>query len=179
LDGALTVADWESCFTLVGVTQLKMPKFHQLSKTIFRIIKRPPQVAYALGLGPIIGRLVLLLTTTGRVTGKPRVTPLQYEWEGDVIYVGAARGLKSDWVRNILANPQVGIRVKSCRFQGTAEIITDSTKIADYLEMRLKNHPRIVAAMLKTDGIPPKPTRTQLETYAAQIVLVAIHPFDA
>jgi deazaflavin-dependent oxidoreductase (nitroreductase family) len=153
-----------------------MAKFHQLPKTIFRIIKRPPQVAYALGLGPLIGRLILLLTTTGRVTGKPRVTPLQYEIDGGVMFVGAARGLKSDWVRNILVNPLVEVRVRSRRFQGTAEVITDSTKIADYLEMRLKNHPRMVAAMLKADGIPSKPTRVQLEDYAAQIALVAIHP---
>jgi deazaflavin-dependent oxidoreductase (nitroreductase family) len=153
-----------------------MAKFHQLPKTIFRIIKRPPQLAYALGLGPLIGHLILLLTTTGRVTGKPRVTPLQYENDGNVILVGASRGLKSDWVRNILANPLVEVRVRSHRFQGTAEVITDPIKIADYLEMRLKNHPRMVAAMLKADGIPPKPTRVQLEHYAAQITLVAIQP---
>jgi len=33
---------------------------------------------YALGLGRLIGRLILLLTTTGRKSGLPRVTPLQY-----------------------------------------------------------------------------------------------------
>ena len=89
-----------------------MTKFHQLPKTVFRIIKHPPQIAYALGLGPFIGQLILLLTTTGRVSGKQRVTPLQYETDGDVIFVGAARGLKSDWVKNILADPQVGVQCK-------------------------------------------------------------------
>ena len=34
---------------------------------------------YKMGLGSIIGHLVLLLTTSGRKTGKRRVTPLQYE----------------------------------------------------------------------------------------------------
>lgn len=153
-----------------------MAKFHQLPVTIYRWIKHPPQIAYALGLGPVIGRLVLLLTTTGRVTGYPRVTPLQYEKIGDVIYVGAARGLKSDWVKNILADPHVKIRVKSRQFDGVAEVTTNPSKIADYLEIRLKNHPRMVGAMLKTSGIPSKPNRTQLEDYAAKIVLVAVRP---
>ena len=155
-----------------------MAKFHQLPVSIYRMIKHPPQLAYALGLGPIIGRLILLLTTTGRVTGKPRVTPLQYEEIGDVIYVGAARGLKSDWVQNILAAPQVGIRVKSSQFRGVAEVITDPSRITDYLELRLKYHPHMVGAMLKADGIPSKPTRKQLSNYAAQIVVVAIRPIS-
>ena len=153
-----------------------MAKFHQLPVTIYRMIKRPPQAAYALGLGPVIGCLILLLTTTGRVTGLPRVTPLQYEEIDDVIYVGAARGLKSDWVRNILADPHVKIRVKSRQFCGIAEVITDPIKITDYLEIRMKNHPRMVGAMLKAGGIPSKPSRTQLEDYAGKIVLVAIRP---
>jgi deazaflavin-dependent oxidoreductase (nitroreductase family) len=153
-----------------------MAKFHQLPQIIFRIIKHPPQIAYALGLGPLIGQLILLLTTTGRVSGKPRVTPLQYEIVGDVICVGSARGLKSDWVKNILADPQVEVQVKSRRFKANAEVITTPDRIVDFLGIRLKNHPRMVKAMLKSDGIPPHPTRSQLKTYAAQIALVVIHP---
>ena len=155
-----------------------MAKFNQMPTRLFRWIKRPPQIAYALGLGPLMGRLVLLLTTTGRVTGKARVTPLQYERLGDVYYIGSARGLKSDWVKNILADPHVHIRVKSRYFPGIAEVITDPTEIVDYLEMRLKNHPRMVGAMLKADGIPSKPNRSHLEEYAQKIVLVAVRPIS-
>jgi deazaflavin-dependent oxidoreductase (nitroreductase family) len=155
-----------------------MAKFHQLPLSIYRMIKRPPQMAYALGLGPVIGRLVLLLTTIGRVTGSPRITPLQYEKIDDVYYVGAARGRKSDWVKNILADPHVEIRVKSQHFHGYAKIITDPSRIADYLAYRLKKHPRMVGAMLKADGIPAEPNRIQLEEYAGRIVLVAIRPAE-
>jgi deazaflavin-dependent oxidoreductase (nitroreductase family) len=41
--------------------------------------------------------LVLLLTTTGRKSGRPRQTRLQYEKEGGVIYVASARGQQADW----------------------------------------------------------------------------------
>jgi deazaflavin-dependent oxidoreductase (nitroreductase family) len=153
-----------------------MAKFHQLPRTIFKIIKYPPQVVYALGFGPVIGRLVLLLITEGRVTGKSRVTPLQYERVGDLFYVGSSRGLKSDWVRNILANPEVEIRHGRRKWKGTAEVITNKERIIEFLEIRLQNHPRVVKAILKSNGISAKPSRGELTKYAENIVVVAIHP---
>lgn len=153
-----------------------MADFQSLPKPILRLVKLPPQIVYALGLGPLMGRLVLLLTTTGRKTGKPRITPLQYEEVGDVIYLGASRGLQSDWVRNILADPQVSVRVKSRRFKGLAEVSTDPAQIADFLELRLQRHPKMIAAMLQAEGMPNPPGRSQLEIYARKIALVMIHP---
>ncbi|MEW6718469.1 MAG: nitroreductase/quinone reductase family protein [Chloroflexota bacterium] len=153
-----------------------MTKFHQLPKPFFRLIKLPPQIAYALGLGPLMGRLVLLLTTTGRKTGKPRVTPLQYEEVGEEIYVGASRGLKSDWVRNILADPHVEVRVKSRGFQAFAKVITDPARIADFLELRLQRRPRMIGAMMKAEGLPSQPDRAHLEEYAENLAVVVIKP---
>jgi deazaflavin-dependent oxidoreductase (nitroreductase family) len=153
-----------------------MATFQDLPKPLLRLIKLPPQIVYALGLGPIMGRLVLLLTTTGRKTGLKRVTPLQYEVVGDAIYVGASRGLKSDWVRNILANPRVEVRLKKHRFQALSEVITDTAQIADFLELRLQRRPRMIAAMLKAEGIPTPPERAHLEAYAQKIALVTITP---
>jgi len=95
---------------------------------------------YDIGLGPLIGRVVLLLTTTGRKTGLPRVTPLQYEEIDGTFYLGSSRGQKADWFRNILANPHVEVRVKSRRFRGMAETVTDPLRIADFLELRLSRH---------------------------------------
>lgn len=64
-------------------------------------IQKIHRVLYAIGLGPLIGRIVLLLTTMGRKSGLPRVTPLQYEEINGDYYLGSARGLKADWLRNI------------------------------------------------------------------------------
>jgi deazaflavin-dependent oxidoreductase (nitroreductase family) len=155
-----------------------MPKFAELPKPIFRLIKYPPQIAYRLGLGALIGRLVLLLTTTGRKSGQPRVTPLQYEQVGETIYLGASRGLKSDWVHNILADNRVEIQLKSRRFRGTAEVITDPNRIIEFLALRLRSHPRMVGAMLKTNGLSNPPTNAQLAAYAKNIALVIVTPLD-
>ncbi|MEK7278408.1 MAG: nitroreductase family deazaflavin-dependent oxidoreductase [Chloroflexota bacterium] len=150
--------------------------FRRLPVNVWRLLKLP-RLWYALGLGPVIGWLVLLLTTTGRKTGLPRVTPLQYEEQDGVIYVASARGRQADWFRNILANPRVEIRVKARRFYGQAEPITDPARVADFLELRLKRHPRMMGAMLRGEGLVARPDRAQLEKFAAKIAVVAIRPY--
>ena len=100
-----------------------MSGFANTPKFLLRLIHWPPRIAYAVGLGPLIGRFVMLLTTTGRKSGKPRVVPLQYEEIDGKIFLGSSRGEKGDWVRNIRANPKVEVRVKARRFAGTAEVI--------------------------------------------------------
>jgi deazaflavin-dependent oxidoreductase (nitroreductase family) len=131
---------------------------------------------YAVGLGPLIGRLVLLLTTTGRKTGLPRVTPLQYEEIDGAFYLGSSRGQKADWFRNVVANPCVEVRVKSRRFRGVAETVTDPLRIADFLELRLKRHPKMIGMILQSEGLPAQPERAQLEAYAAKLAMVVVRP---
>lgn len=152
--------------------------FQSLPKPILRLLKYPPRLVYALGLGPIIGQIVLLLTTTGRKSGLKRVTALQYEQINGDIYIGSARGVKADWFRNIQADPHVEVRVKSRRFRGVAEPITDPERIADFLEVRLQRHPRIVGGMLRAEGLPPNPTHQQLAKHVENLAMVRITPTE-
>jgi deazaflavin-dependent oxidoreductase (nitroreductase family) len=131
---------------------------------------------YRSGLAPVLGRLVLLLTTTGRKSGLPRVTPLQYEEIDGAIYVASARGTRADWFRNILADRCVKVRIKSREFDGLAEPVTDPCRIADFLELRLRRHPQMVGAILKSAGVSASPSRAELEDYARQLAMVIIRP---
>ena len=144
--------------------------------SFWKILKYPPQFLYAIGLGPIYGRLVLLLTTTGRKSGLPRVTPLQYEEINNCIYIGSARGTRADWYRNIVANPKVKIRVKARQFEGTAEPVTDPGRIADFLEYRLAKNPRMIGFIMSREGVSKNPTRGELEKHAEGKALVIIRP---
>ncbi len=142
---------------------------------------RPPDVRvfrtlYAFGLGPLVGRLILLLTTTGRKSGLPRVTALQYEEVAGAIYLGSSKGTRADWFQNLVANPCVSVRVKSRQFSGMAQPVTDPALIADFLELRLQRHPRMIGAMLKSEGLPATPSRSELETYASKLALAIIRP---
>ncbi len=74
---------------------------------------------YRAGGGRVGGRLrkgvpVLLLTTTGRKTGRRRTTPLLYVEEGDrYVVVASAGGAPSHpaWYLNLRSNPAATIQV--------------------------------------------------------------------
>ncbi len=131
----------------------------------------------------VIGRgrgprdVVLLLTTIGRKSGQPRVTPLQYEEDQGVIYVAAARGPRADWFRNIQANPRVKVQVADRVFDGLAEPIVDPARIADFLLLRLTRHPIMMRVMLVMEG-QWRCRRADLERFAANKALVAIRPAE-
>jgi deazaflavin-dependent oxidoreductase (nitroreductase family) len=134
---------------------------------------------YRIGLGPLIGRLILLLTTTGRKTGQKRITPLQYEEIDGRFFLGSARGTKSDWYRNIKSDGRVNVQVKDRRFHGTAETVTDPGRIADFLETRLQRHPFMMGLLMqKAHHLPKRPTRQQLLDLANSEALVIIQPLE-
>jgi len=149
-----------------------------ISRTLLRVLKFPPRLLYAIGLGNIYGRLVLLLTTRGRRTGLPRVTPLQYEQVDGAFMVASVRGATSDWFRNVLDDPRVEVRVRRSRFAGTAETSLEPERIADFLELRLRRHPRMVGGIMRLRGVPTNPSRSQLEAYASRLGIVTIRPTE-
>lgn len=140
-------------------------------------IQKIHRLLYAIGLGPFVGKLILLLTTTGRKSGMKRVTPLQYELIGSDYYLGAARGLQADWVRNIQSDPHVDIHVGGKHVKGIAEVITDASRFADFLEVRLERHPHLIGLIMeKAHGLPRHPGHEQLEKLAEKEALVIVHP---
>ena len=76
-----------------------------------RELLRLPVVLWRLGLGPLVGRFevhrghLVLLTVTGRSTGMPRHTPVVAHVVGGRTYVWCPYGGRSQWYRNLIANP--------------------------------------------------------------------------
>ena len=69
-----------------------------------------------------------LLETTGRRTGRPRVTPVCDGLEGDTFWIVAQRGHDADYVRNIEANPRVRVKgsLSNTNWRtGTARVLDD------------------------------------------------------
>lgn len=58
------------------------------------------------------------ITTTGRVTGKPHEIEIWFGLRGDSIYLLSGGGNKSDWVKNMRAQPQVKVRIAKHNFTG-------------------------------------------------------------
>jgi len=121
-------------------------------------------------------KVVLLLTTTGRKSGLPRLTPLQFEQVDGAYVLGSARGLQADWVQNILACPQVTVEVGGQRFNAAAEVLTDNAKIADFFMLRLQRHPLMMRMMYLMEGLLLNPKRADFEKLAASKVVVVLRP---
>jgi deazaflavin-dependent oxidoreductase (nitroreductase family) len=118
---------------------------------------------------------VLILTTIGRNSGQPRSIPLQFEEVEGVYYVASARGIQSDWYRNLVACSKVDVQVGGKRFSTLVELMTDPMQIADFLELRMKRHPHFMGIMLRLEGLPRKYSRTDLEKFAKRLAIVALH----
>lgn len=122
--------------------------------------------------------LTLLLTTRGRKTGLPRRTPLQFEEIDGCFYVGSARGEDADWFRNIIADPRVEVQVQDECTLGIAEPVTDPKRIADFFELRLERHPKMIGMIMRAEGLPKNYDRADLERFAEGKAMVIIHPIQ-
>jgi deazaflavin-dependent oxidoreductase (nitroreductase family) len=144
--------------------------YHYMRQLNARMVKN-----YLRGIGPT--RIVLLLTTIGRKSGQPRVTPLQFEEVEGAVYIASARGQQADWFKNILANPRVQVQMRERKFETKAEAVTDPARIADFLELRLRRHPIMVRLIMHLfDGLPLRFNRTDLEELCADKALVILRP---
>ena len=149
------------------------------SNTIYLLMKtlNTHMVAnYKRGFGPT--SMVLLLTTTGRKSGQPCITPLQFEKVDSAYYIGSARGKDADWFKNICANPYVHVQQHELEFDALAEPITDSARIADFLELRLRRHPFVMRLIMHLfDRLPLRFNRADLEALAKEKTMIILHQF--
>jgi deazaflavin-dependent oxidoreductase (nitroreductase family) len=77
---------------------------------IMKTLYKSPLLLYRLGLGSLIGKHILILTTTGRKSGKVRRTPVEYARQDGRIFVLSGFGKQPDWYRNLRAKPHVCIQ---------------------------------------------------------------------
>lgn len=87
-----------------------------------RLNNRLIRWALRCGIGP---RAFALLETTGRCSGLPRHTPVGNGLDGDTFWLVAAHGVQSDYVRNILTNPAVRLKLGRKWRTGTALPVPD------------------------------------------------------
>ncbi len=75
--------------------------------------------------GPMEGAPILLLTTTGRRSGKPHTTPVGFIDAGGRLAIAAANGgadVHPDWFRNIQASERVTVEVPGASLAAVAVI---------------------------------------------------------
>ena len=75
--------------------------------------------------GQFAGAPLLLLTTTGAKSGRPRTMPLVYSRDGDRLVVIASKGgapTNPDWYHNLVANPEVTVELGEETFRARASV---------------------------------------------------------
>src|SRR5689334_11541899 len=90
--------------------QLSSHHFDIRSNPLWRPVAKTPILLWRLGLQPIIGRLMVLITDKGRKSGLPRRTVTEYHILDGKIFVPCAFGARAQWYKNILADPHVTIQ---------------------------------------------------------------------
>ena len=88
-----------------------------------------------------------LLETTGRKSGQPRRTPVGGRLEGNRFWLVSEFGDRSQYVRNIQADPRVRVRVRGRWHTGTANLLPD-----DDAKARLELLPKMNSAAVRAMG---------------------------
>ncbi|MSQ52155.1 MAG: nitroreductase family deazaflavin-dependent oxidoreductase [Betaproteobacteria bacterium] len=85
--------------------------------------------------GNFEGRPLLLLTITGRKTGRTYTTPVMYLAQGDDYCVFASKGGAPEhpaWYLNLVVNPRVIVEVGTERFEAQASVVGSDEREAIY-----------------------------------------------
>ena len=78
-----------------------------------------------------LGTPILLLTTTGRRTGRPRTWPLTYLPEGENLIVVASNGGQPNhpaWYLNLRANPRVSVQLGERNYTMIAQTVKEDER---------------------------------------------------
>ena len=99
-----------------------------------------------------------LLETTGRTSGLPRRTPVGGRRVGDSFWLVSEFGERSQYVRNIKADPRVRVRLHGHWHTGTAHLMPDDDPGA-----RLRSLPRMNSLAVRAVGAALLTVRVDLD----------------
>ncbi|WP_214409168.1 nitroreductase family deazaflavin-dependent oxidoreductase [Sphaerisporangium fuscum] len=119
---------------------------------LHRRLWRLPVHLYRLGLGPLLGHRLMLLTHTGRVSGRRRQAVIEVVHRDDHGYVAASGfGSRADWYRNVMTTPQVTIQIGGKILRATATPI-DTDEGAQIMARYAPRHPLAARQLCKLMG---------------------------
>ena len=100
-----------------------------------------------------------LLETTGRRSGEPRRVPVGNGLRGNVFWIVAEHGHHADYVRNIVQDPRVRVKIGPDWHTGTAHVLPDEDPRA---RMRALGRP-VNDTMVRLVGSEPLVLRVDLD----------------
>ena len=101
-----------------------------VNKTMQFILRSP--------LHGMVSKTILLITFTGRKSGKTYTTPVDYSQDGDQVFIFT----HANWWKNLRSGAPVTLRLRGREFQGLAEpVAEDKQAVAAGLAAHLRKVP--------------------------------------
>ncbi len=119
----------------------------------------------------IVDKQILLITFTGRKSGKPYTTPVSYSQADDEVTIFT----HADWWKNLLGNASVTLRLQGRDLEGLAEpVVEDKQAIA----AGLMEHLRKVSSDAKYYGVTfddhGNPNVAEVDKAAQSVVMIRV-----
>ncbi|MBI2862882.1 MAG: nitroreductase family deazaflavin-dependent oxidoreductase [Chloroflexi bacterium] len=129
-------------------------------RPLFKAFNKLMVGMFRLGLGPYVDNpytgYIMVLTTIGRRSGKPRRAPVNYVLEEDEVYcIPGGLGHVSDWYKNLLANPDVQVWIGGKGWAGRAEVVKDPAEWLPIYRQILRRGGLPVEALTKKELAEP------------------------
>jgi len=118
------------------------------------------------------GNIIMVITTTGRKSGKRISTPIGYQRDGDTI-VAFNVGGASNWYKNLAKNPVVTLEFKKQTQQMRAIYVTDADEINQIFELYKREQPTMLTRFF---GLPANPNTDDLIEAAQRVKFVRFKP---
>lgn len=142
-----------------------------------RLMFKAPITLWRLGLGQLMGRHLLLFTHTGRKSGLPRRTMVEYHRLDGTRYVPVAFGPRAQWYRNLEADPLVTVQDAYGTHAMRARRVTDPEELLAVYALMQGRNPVMLGWYLESLGIPN--TAEAVLEHKDQIYFVAFDETDA
>ena len=120
-----------------------------------RSMFKAPLVLWRMGFGPLIGRVMLVISHTGRKSGLPRYTMVEYHILDGVKYVPCAFGPRSDWYKNITSDPRVTIQTASGSERALAVRVNEDHELLAVYDLFMRRDPPLTGWYLDSLDIQP------------------------
>ena len=149
---------------------------NQLLKFFFKV----PVWLHKIGFGGwerLIGAQWMLITTTGRKTGKRRETMvdvMDYDKAADIYYIEAAYGARADWYKNIQSNPIFEAKVGRRKFKARAGALSNEGA-GEMLVQFYRHKPAYTRSVMAMAGMKFK-DEDELRVMGKDLTLLAVKP---
>ena len=122
-------------------------------------------------MGPA-GNIIMVITTTGRKSGKAFTTPIGYQRDGETVVAFNVGGI-SNWYKNLAQNPLVSLEIKKKTYKMRGVYITDTDEIRRILELYKREQPTMLPRFF---DIASEASGDDLMKAAEKVRFVRFHP---